>query len=343
MATIGNISGSQFIGCPITVPVTCASISADATFRRVRLKVEVSQDGTKVDESEFSTPVSAGKNQTETVEFDVSSALRAVAEQYQYDVDPAQPAVVRPMNPGDPTPDTGGLTYPAYTIVLKAYDDYMVDGQEQEGMDAHTSTISDAFYQGKLTDRERLSDARPSRYSRKPTSSNEIVFIGSEHITPGPTSAAPYAHRDVVTADSSLAYVYPVAMPVDGYQLRFVNSLGILESLCISCLRDEETPIEQNEYVVAKQETLTDFSHGVTDKANDQEVWKMSSGPLDRAWQSYYIHEVLMAKKAWLKVNDLWLPVHIKPEDSTPGVNRTKASMLEVQFKLKFDITGSPL
>lgn len=343
MATIGTIIGSNFIGCPITVPVTCASISADATFRRVRLKVEVSQDGTKVAESEFSTPVSAGKNQTETVEFDVSSAIRAVAEQYEYDVDPNTPAIVRPMNPGDPMPDVNEISYPVYSITLTAYDDYMIDGQEYEGMDAHTTSVEQAFYAGKLTDRERLSGTTPSRYSRKPTSPAEIVYIGSEHITPGATSSAPKVHRDVVTADSSLSYIYPVAMPTDGYQLRFVNSLGVLESLCISCLRDEETPIEQSNYVVAKQETLTKFSRGISRKDNDHEVWKMSSGPLDRKWQQYYIHEVLMAEKAWLKVNNLWLSVQIQPEDSTPGVSRSKAEMLSVEFSLKFDITGSPL
>ena len=322
MATIGDITGSSFIGCPITVLVTSATIADAATFRRVRLVVTVSQDGAVAGDFEFSTPVN---RDNETVEFDVSSALRAVAEQYQYEIDSA-----------------GAFTYPIYTIVLDAYDDYMVDGESYEKRYPYHKIVSDGFYQGALTDRERLSGARPSRYSRKPTSSKEIVFIGSEHITPGPTSAAPSAQCDVVTAGSSLANVYPVAIPTDGYELRFINSLGIHESLCISCLRSEETPITSNSYVVAKQETLTKFSRSVTKKQDDREEWKLSSGPLDQAWLYYFIHEVLMAEIASIKVNGLWLPIEIQSDEAVVGVDRVKASMMEVQFKVKFGINGSP-
>ena len=330
MATIDitQITGSQFIGSPITVPVKSATVTGTPTFRRVGLMVTV--DDTH--QFPFFMPVSGN---AETVQFDVSSALCAVAEMEELDA--------------GPDTEQAEIVYPKYTIKLTAWDDYMVDGDSREDMDEHEYTITGYFYAGHLTDRERLTGARPARYTRKPTTGQEIVFIGSYYLNPGLTANAetgalidPDAICVEIKASTRIGNLYPIDYPEDGYELRFINSLGVHDSLCIRCLRTEETSIEQTEYVVAKQETLTDFSRGVTEKENDQEVWQMSSGPLDRAWQSYYIHEVLMAKKAWLKVDGLWLPVHIKPEDTTAGIDRTKASMLEVQFKLKFDITGSP-
>ena len=331
MATIGNISGSQFIGCPITVPVTSGTITGSPTFRRVRLKVEVKKNSTKVDEFEFATPVSAD---AQTVQFDVSSALRAVAEQYQYEADP------------------NTISYPTYQFTATAYDDYMIDGVNYDGMNPSEASVSGNLYIGTLTDRERLSGNRPSRYSRKPASGTEVIFIGTTYITPGATTEVveqttvqkdPTATKTTVTASTSIAGTYVVAMPQDGYELRFVNSLGIHESLCLQCLRTEETPITSSSYVVAKQETLTEFSRSVTTKQDDREEWKLSSGPLDQAWLRYFIHEVLMAEIAWIKVNGLWLPIEIQSDDAVVGVDRVKADMLEVQFKVKFGINGRPL
>lgn len=319
MATIGDITGSSFIGCPITVPVTSATVTGSPTFRRVRLKVTVTD--TIDHEFEFATPVSGN---AQTMRFDVSSALRAVAEQYEYQADPET------------------FSYPTYTMKLDVYDDYMIDGQSYEGMDQHTATIGTHYCQGMLTDRERLSGNHPSKYSRKPASGTEIIFIGSTYITPGATSADPSATRTTVAAGTSIAGTYVTPFPTDGYEMRFINSLGLHESLCLRCQRGEETNIKTTEHVVAKQETLTSFSRSITQKQDDREVWQLSSGALDQAWLRYYIHEVLMAEVAWLKVGGLWLPIEILPDESVVGVDRTKANMLEVKFKVKFGINGSP-
>lgn len=326
MATVDTsaIQGSQFIGCPITVPVVSATVAGSPTFRRVRLKVTVNNTET----FEFSTPV-AGNGETWLC--DISSAIQAVAELYEYEA------------------DAETISYPTYSVKLNAYDDYMIDGQNYEGMDPHEYPISGYFYIGKLTDRERLSGARPSRYSRKPTTGTEVIFIGTTYMMGVSTTEEvqgeiinnpPAVTRTAVTASTQLANTYVVPMPADGYELRFINSLGVHESLCIRSLVAQEVPIETNEYVVAKQETLTSFSRSVSKKQNDQEVWEMSSGALDVEWLKYYLHEVLMAEIAWLKVGGLWLSVEIIPDETTPGVDRTKSDILEVKFKLKFGING---
>jgi hypothetical protein len=101
--------------------------------------------------------------------------------------------------------------------------------------------------------------------------------------------------------------------------------------------------ITTDKYTIAKQETLTSFSRGLAIKQNDYETWTFSSGPLDEAWASWYIHEFLMASWVWIMVNGVWIPCHVLPEETTLLEDRTKAQPYEVQFKLQLDINGSPI
>lgn len=327
-------SASKLIGCPVVFEVTAGTIAAGATFHRVR--VVLTANGSVF---EFSQPASNG----EKLYFDVSSAFRALAEKYEYTADGINPI------PNVGYPNYGNATGDG----IKAYDDYVKDGVEHRGEGAVTGTLAGPYYQGYLTDRERLTtgktsggvsiEERPSKWSRKPTSSQEIVHIGKNLLIASAFSGSPSVSEVTITAQTvpTSAY-YPIAAPNDSYELRFINSLGVHESLHVTCLRQTEVNIKNDFYSIARLETLTDFSRGVSVKQNDYEQWRMSSGPLDRAWQQYYIHEPLMARWAWLKVDGQWLPVHIVPEETTKGVDRSKADALTVEFTLRFDINGSP-
>ena len=101
-----------------------------------------------------------------------------------------------------------------------------------------------------------------------------------------------------------------------------------------------------------EQETLKKFSRSVVRKSNDRETWALTSGPLDEAWASWYVHEFLMAEQIWIGLNSslltlnsslLWLPCHVVPEETTVLEDREKAQPLEVLFRLEMDINGSPL
>lgn len=330
MANIGNYDGTKLMGCPIVYPVTAGTYD-NAVFQRLRVIANITE-GDVTKSFEFSTPVSGG----ETVNFDISSALRAVAEQHTY------------------KPET--LSYPSYGHSIDAYDDYLIDGEEYHSGKS-TSSGGEA-YVGTLTDRERMlygTDAQelPSVWSRKPTTSPEICFVGNPHIAPGSFSNSPSVSLTPLDAESKPRVapgmqtidgyqIYGITQPADGFELRFINSLGVHENVFITCLRQTEVNIKNDFHVIARQETVTNFSRGVNVKRNDYEVWRMSSGPLDQAWQQYYLHEVLMAKCAWLNVDDQWLPVHIIPEETVTGIDRASGKLLDVQFSLRFDINGSP-
>lgn len=317
MAQVTSTPGDGcFAGNPVVYLVESATYNK-AVFQRLRIVVSVT-DGTNEGEFEFSQPV----NGQETVQFDISSALCAILEKHQYAADTLS-------------------GYPTLIHKVKPFDDYLIDGEEKHvaGTESETYTA----YAGGLTDRERLTNARPTRYSRKPTASPEIVHLGKTLIVAGAFGGTPSVTSVEITSQTAAtATYYPIAAPVDSYEMRFINSLGVHESIHVACLPITETHIQTEEYVVAVQETLTRFSRGITRKQNDQEHWKMSSGPLDRAWQQWYLHEVLMSEQAWIKIDGVWLPVHIVPEETVTGADRTKADALTVEFTIRFDINGSP-
>lgn len=324
MATILTPDYSNFIGSPITVPVQAGSPDG-ATFRCVRLVVTINDAAS----FEFSTPVSSGG---ETVRFDISSAFRAFAESHEY------------------TPTTLNA-YPDMSAVIKAYDDYMVDGVEQRGKGESTANIS-PLYCGHLTDMERMLSMRypaTGRYSRKPTSSPELAFAGYESLQPGPCASevgpvAP-AVTTVTVPSGSVAgsNIYGIPAPQDGYELRFINSLGVHENVFLTGFPKREVNISTEQYVISRQETLSQFSRGLAVKQNNHETWTLSSGPLDRQWQSWYIHEVLMARWAWLRIGEHYIPCHILPEDTIQALDRQKGDVLTVPITVELDIEGSPL
>lgn len=316
MATIGTITGSKLIGSPITVPVTAASISGNPTFHRVRIITTINSTV----KLESSQPVGEG----EQVEFNISSALVAVASRYGYTAETVN-------------------SYPSFTVSIEAYDDYLLNGEERH-LGPSTSVDGGTFFIGELTDRERMTGERPTLWTRKPfASSPEIVHRGKTLLLPGSFANNPSVQSiSIGEQTQATSQYYPIDVPRDSYELRFVNTLGVHESSHITCLRTTNVNYRVEQFAIARQETLTRFSRGVSRKTDDYEVWRMNSGPLDEKWLQWWLHEPLKAVWAWMKVDGVWLPVHVLPEETVPGPDRTKAEALTVDFSLRFDINGSP-
>ena len=349
MATIdpSSIIQSRFIGSPISVPVKASSPTGNVTFHRVRLKVTVGDGGGVITTGdanfEFSIPCSNG----ETVWFDISSAFRAFVDAFI------------------PSPAT--FTYPHLSANIEAVEDYMIDGVSYEGQSSSGIKAVSGKYLGALTDRERgagISNewSEPARYSRKPTTSPEICFYHpnaqgqsdgtAKHLLAGATiddvtPVAPSVTAVTVPVGApsgqSAPNIYGIPYPTDGHEIRFVNSLGVHENVFVAGLPTKEVNITSDKYAIARQETLTKFSRGFAVKQNDYETWTFSSGPLDKAWASWYIHEFLVASCVWIDIDGMWIPCHVMPEETTILEDRKQAQPYEVQFRLEMDINGSPI
>lgn len=334
----------QFIGCPVVFQITPTGSGVDGTFYRVKLKVRATMTGGEDAEFDFSNPVdvvrSGSSVSVRPATFDVSSALRAVAERWQ--------------------PQPEALTYPAVTFYLEAKEEWMVEGQINHSDIARYpgSTGNIEMYIGKLTDRERMADPViiPARYTRKPATSPEVCFYDENHTTkhlyPGHTATddieAPSVTEITVpvgspTGASAGINIYGIPFPKNGYEIRFINSLGVHENIFVSGLPSKEGSITTDKYAIARQETLTQFSRGLAVKQNDRETWRLTSGALDRAWASWYVHEFLMAQQVWIKVDGMFIPCHVLPEETVVFEDPQKSQPYEVQFRLEMGINGSPI
>jgi len=113
MASGLNIEGaSPLIGSPITYKVRAATISGSVAFHRVKLTVHAALDGdTAYTDLTLSSPAESG----EWLHFDISSALRAVADRYEYTYTP--PA-----------------SYPRVRYTLSACDEYMQNGEVHDNV-----------------------------------------------------------------------------------------------------------------------------------------------------------------------------------------------------------------
>lgn len=332
-------SGSPLIGSPIVYQVTAGSPVGDVTFQRVKLRVSA---GLSTESGrytfEFSQPVTKG----ETIKIDIASALQSVADKYEY----------TPVTP---------QSYPYLEFSLEACDEYMQNGQNSGDVGVVTNPGGRALM-GRFSDLERLKSAlagrTTSRFSRKPSTLVEVVTVGSTYLRPVPMSvgignvvSGPEVKSAVITTAGHqtlfprTAYaidVYAVPATADSYELRFVNGLGVVESVCVRSLIQEEMPVTTDDLVIARQQMFNEVSHSIAIKQNDHERLKLSSGPTDRAWQQWFLHELLMTPQAWIRIDGMWIPCQIMPEETVGGIDRTKGGVIETLFTVRLDISGSP-
>ncbi len=368
---ISLISGSPLIGCPIVYSVQPEDYAANRTFHRIIVRVyaklETDSNYTTFD---FSTPVetkpSGVSYSTQPSQFDISSALRAVADKYEYTPEPPE-------------------RYPYIKFRIEAWDEWMINGDiyPQQNVVAWPSLPvgNIQFYGyafiGAFNDIERMNaqvDQNDVEYldtsvmSRKPTSSPEVVFASNEFVYPSQfvrsvldtdhmsDGASPqFVGGAPISGPRSLIYtpqtegaaiigghnIYAIDRPTNGYEIRFVNGLGCVESVHATSLTKKESNIHTEKYTIARQETLKKFSRAITVKTEDYETWTLSSGPLDEAWVSWYVHEFLMAQVMWIRIGDTWIPCHVLPEETTTIRDTEKASMMSVQFRIQLDINGA--
>lgn len=335
--SISLISGSPLINSPIVYAVKASVVSGTVSFHRLMLQVTAGLSGGNNVDYTLSSPVDSG----ETVNIDISSALRSAANGYEYTSTPPS-------------------SYPYVSFSLKAWDEYMQNGEVHENVAPVTNSGGKALLGG-YSDLDRLmagASKTTLKFTRKPTSMPEVICDGETLIRPGEMSAT---IGNISSGPSSVSYaitidddhpaglrtvggvqVYVAPKRNDRYQFRFINTLGVMESIGVNALRETTMAVTKNDYTLTRQETFNSFSRYLQKKQNDVETWKMASGPVDNLWQQWFLHDFLMTEHCWIYVSEMWLPCIISPEESVTAVNRHGHSVMQVLFDVKFDINGSP-
>ena len=353
MASIISIKEcSPFIGSPIIFQVKAAVLTGEISFHKVKLEVTAGLASTagEVDETQsvftFSTPVGSG----EMVQIDISSALRAVADGYIYTFNPPS-------------------AYPCIVFSLRAWDEYMQNGQEAK----KTGIISfpdQAAILGKVSDYTRMFSVGgllAQKFSLKPVDGMpEIACKGDTIVIPkdwdkahsiggitsGPTS-------EVLTVgmtaeeekNGCIKYYYNHPFYVmsaeqskkmnNRFLFRFINSLGVMESYSVFCNPTQTTKLTSAKYDTAIQETFSQFSRVIYDKKNDIEVLKLSTGALSSEWVNWVLHEFLMAQNVWILLNNHWIPCNVVTDDTITGLDKSKSDYTSIDFTVELNMVGS--
>lgn len=352
--TIKLTSGSVLNGNPITLEVQ-PNVVTDTdsnkhiiypSFHRVILEVECGMSGGDFETIKMSAPVFE-ESQTTSIQFDISSALRTFRDAYEY----------------TPTP----TTYPLVKFRVKAYDEYMLDGQvhpnistvvypaDVDGKAQYLCTLFGAF-----SDYERLSGGGGGTMglislSRKPTSSPQLVGINSafaytpsytteQHLLSSAALVAPTSKEVTLTKEGLQNVegqsVYVLSEDYKRQYFRFINSLGVLESVSLPEAYSKKFAVTSTPYSVSRQETFNRFSRSVIKKTNNKESWLFMTDALTEDWLSWYLHEFLMAEHIWINIYARWVPCNITVEDEITFIDRTKQDGYTLSFVVAFDVNG---
>lgn len=376
-------SGSPLIGSPLVYSVVPSAHSDSKTFHRVRLIVYAAlETDSQYSSFEFSTPVSNDN----AVMFNISSALLAVADSYKYtSIPPDRYPYIKFRLVATDDWIIDGQEYSGQDSV--SYPGMLHIESETDGVpwELYREGYCYAIL-GSMTDMERISIDDPqrvsvTRFSRKPVISPEIVYVGVPVVRPknftatigidsvtsdypqelilgefteGPKSEIYIARSEGLNTfnpDTENQFsVYAVPAPKQSVQLRFVNGMGCLESVHLSGLVSKEVDIDTGKYTLSRQETINSFSRSIAIKQTGKEKWTLSTPPVDEVWASWFVHEVLIARWAWVSMiktsnnlSEIWIPVNILPEETTTIIKKGNNSTVTIQIVIELDINGSTL
>lgn len=381
MTTITGItSGSPLIGSPIIVNVIAAEVAAVDTlaYHRVVVQVVAALEGVDTDYTtqQFYATIGDESLAGRTKQFDISSALQTVADKYEY--------------------TCNAVTYPRIKFRIVAWEELMVNGVPSSGTETEYPGRSGQtlLYLFALQGAYSKADRRASNgykkvreFSRKPSSAPQIVCVGETfaytpafngtETTPATSPFTGYGLDDLPCGPTSVVttiantgaqiiggksvYAMPKAKATrDRREFRFINSLGVLDSISVYSLAEVVAQADSTMFSKAVYESFAGFARAFYRKHDGPEKLKMSSGAVDRHWQQWFQHEFCMAKHVWMFVPDekanaanniattlssesygAWLPVHITTEETVSLMKADGDEVLEVAFVVEMDDEGS--
>lgn len=351
ITSINIHSGSALLGSPVFFRLAVGRRS-NVSFQRAKVMATVRMilsDESDIDESDagdmqqdfnFSKPIIKDG----TIDIDVSSALRAMADNYAY------------------TPHTAAgslIQYPIFALNVCAWDEYMKNGVYKSTYNQRKVNQTTFYlFQGAWTDMERLQSGLSRdvvTLSRKPAD-GEVVPATSPlyiHVSPFNYSADDFflgvipdnipktlALRGANAPSTTSRKVYVSDIDDNYYTFQFVNGFGVLETINAVCLPSETVTKNVKEYAVTVPMQFNKINRSVARKTASRHQFKMSSGPVNEEWQKWWQEEFLNTKSAWMYYNDMWVPVDIIPSSETAGIDLSKDELPEVQFTVKLNIEG---
>lgn len=241
-------------------------------------------------------------------------------------------------------------------------------------------TLYDMERQTSSSDIKSLIPAEGKLLSRKPAS-NEVVYIGQTYYVPFvhlnggsevETTASLNNNSDnsvIDTASSSSELdeiklrvpislsnqivtlscagttrsLYVVPSTDELASFIFVNSFGMLESVCAFCKNNKVTNMSVNTYTIDKENSFSSTHSFISDSKETYTEYGMSSGWVNEEWKEWWLHEFITTRQAWMLINTKWIACSIVPESKYTLYDRTKAQANSVSFTVRLSLNGPHL
>ena len=121
----------------------------------------------------------------------------------------------------------------------------------------------------------------------------------------------------------------------------FVNSRGALESVSAITKEAETIEVTTTQYALVGRPTFKP-NPSITAKATGgRRSWSMSSGHVSREWAAWWTLEFLMAKQWWMRYDGAYVPVTVQPKSKDTNIyDLTKQEMASVEFTVTLALEG---
>ena len=366
--TISGMFGAGktfFAGSPVIIEINglqWPSGNYTSPFTVVRLEVHrqsasSDMDSSSDDDTEVIGDFRSDAGGKSSIEFDISSALRAIWSDYDYsdEVEEATAAVGG---------SSGESVRPYREYWLKVYTEYIASDGE------FTVTSSGLFAGGQcvwggLTEMERNEAV-----------SSDVSALEETHVRNGDASTKPISSPELVGSTSITSWVdvnsegtvskfYGAGQPsrvddprgqqddweghppvvlrdsVPYVDFLFVNRRGAVETCSARMKESLGIDVDTKTYTKTGKPSFKPDRSLISVSSGGRRSWAMSSGYQTREWAEWWTLEFLMARRVWMLYRGKFLPVTVSPAKKSVVIyDRSKQEMPSVEFTVTLALEG---
>ena len=340
------------VGSPVVLVLSdvLSSFPVGSTFRQVEITVTGVVEG----EGETQSYVYLVDASSDRLNVDIASALRSMLFNIGY---------------GSTWLDRDVINYPSVTFRVDYRTKYMVDGEIYYG-ESQLYNAECRAVPGRISEMDRLringhvaDYYNLLRFTTKPSDGIEIVPVGENVVTHSIGQSSGVVGK-TYTVDAAGVHtladgrkVYGVVDDGTLFSLRFVNSMGVLDTATAICKEALSYSVQTEGYnlTTAPSNRLPSGMEAL--KRGGRGKLALSSGFVNRQWADWWAEEVMRTTKCWIKYGyqystngnkyddlPLWLPCILTPKDEDIVVyDRSSQGLCYVEFEAEIGIEGSLL
>lgn len=314
------------------------------------------------------TPFYAEVGADTSIDFDISTGLRALWANYTFgdELRAAQDAASGAVDTAQ-VADRACMVYKLHANTEWIDTDGLHEGQEYESSQESYGLL------GGWTELERYTGVGQPNIesmigyiggraavlaSTKPTETPEkigeksIVSEGMITYQDAQTAGSPVIHRQIfhpykeegfiASSFTVNGHTYVRDADHDYVDFLFINSRGAMESCSATMLKALNIKVDSQVYAHTERPTFIPSRSLLTlQLGGPRRDWLMSSGYQTREWAEWWTCEFLRARRCWMLVDDLYLPVTIEPAKNAVSIfDQTKQELPHIDFTVTLALEG---